>query len=90
MPQGFPASSEPPVVEQLAIDCRLLQLLLQLFLFNLQKREDMRCGVSDPLWSVEGRGKMKPHRSQLGEDAEGQWNHHSEDHCSAHMAKRCS
>ena len=33
---------------------------------------------------------MKPYGSQLGEDAEGQWDHHSEDHRRAHMPKRRS
>jgi len=36
------ASSQPPVVEQFSIDGGLLQIFLQLLLFNLQKREDIR------------------------------------------------
>ena len=55
---GVHRFSEPPVVEQLAIDSGRLQLLLQLVLFNLQKREDVR-GVVSPtpggVWKGEGR-----------------------------------
>lgn len=74
--------SQAPVVEQLSIDGGLLQIFLQFLLINLQKREDIRGLVSER----EKKKKKKPYRSQLGEDTEGQRNHHPQDQCSAHVA----